>query len=125
MNYHVKGVSPMPGCELGYLRTMVRNGAVSMVRSECRGREVADQLPEVLAAPSAELVALAHFAVQDLTTKVSQLAPRQVEVVELRLAGMSVAETAQHLSVADGTVKTHRHRAAEALRSSFDLAVAA
>ncbi len=116
VSYHVKGVTPRPGAELAYLRTMVRNGAISMVRAEQRGRDVANRLPVPCSAPSPEAIVLAHLAAADLSTQVSQLAPRQAEVIELRLAGMSVSQTAQHLKVTSGTVKTHRHRAAEALQ---------
>lgn len=125
MSYHVKQISPRPGSEYGYLRTMVRNGAISMVRAQQRGREIAALLPEPCPEPSPETIVLAHIAAADLGAHLRQLAPRQAEVIELRLAGLSVGQTAQQLDVTDGTVKTHRHRAAKALLPHFGEVLAA
>lgn len=125
MNYHLKGVAPREGAEYSYLRSMVRNLAISMVRSEQRGREIVAQLPEPTAGPSPETLVLANLAAQDLAQQVALLAPRQSQVVGLRLVGLSVAESARRMRVSDGTVKTHRHRAAGALHPYFDQAIAA
>lgn len=115
--YHAKGVQPRKGAELSYLRTMVRNAAVSRVRSEVRERNMYGAESEPC--PSAEDLAVAQIAAEELVSQVDQLPAQQGTVVRLRLAGMSVNESATTMAVATGTVKTHRHRAARAVRETY------
>lgn len=122
--FHTKEIATAPGAEFAYLRTMVRNAAISLVRSQQRGRDVCRRLPMPGHAPSPEDAVVARLTADDVARQVASLAPRQAEVIELRWVGMSVAETAQFLNVSDGTVKTHRHRAAEVLRQSFQVQAA-
>ena len=97
---------------------MVRNGAISIVRRESR-RRVADTIASEPTTQSAETVAVANLRACEIAAEVAHLAPQQGAVVALRLGGMSVAETAAAMNVAVGTVKTHRHRAAQIMRISL------
>lgn len=57
----------------------------------------------------------------ELVRLVWQLSPRQRQVVALRvLADLSIADTAEILGVAEGTVKALLHRALRALRASLE-----
>jgi len=123
MKYHEKQARPAQGREFSYLRTMVRNGAISLIRREQRHREVA--LASTMSVePSAELHAVASVMAGYITTQIEELAPRQSAVVAHRWFGLSVAETAAAMAISSGTVKTHRHRAAEAMRSSLGVCAA-
>lgn len=115
--FHTKQVRPKRGAELAYLRAMVRNGAISKVRSESRRREKLQV--EACLSVSPEAVVVSNITAEEITAGVAKLPPRQSAVVELRLRGMSVAESAAALSVSSGTIKTHRHRAAAAMRRSL------
>ncbi len=124
MAFHVKQSAPATGRELGYLRSMVRNGAISMLRRERRQLDVA-LAGDVAVEASAESRAVARLAAHRISEGVAKLAPRQGAVVAHRFLGRSVAETADMMAVTSGTVKTHRHRAAEAMRIALaDVAAA-
>lgn len=123
--YHVKGAQPAPNREPAYLRSMVRNGAISKLRSEARFIDAEPEPWQQRKEPSAEVVALAAISAEQVTTKLSCLPSRQLEVVDLRLAGLSVLESADAMSISTGSVKTHRHRAAAAMRTILGDPVAA
>lgn len=114
ITFHLKGPSPRPGHEVAYLRSMVRNGAISKLRREVRLRR---NLPtEPLCESSAETQAITRLVTQVVSSRIAKLPRQQVTALRLRVAGVSVVESAQTMDVSVGTVKTHRHRAAEALR---------
>lgn len=123
--YHVKNAEPAPGREQAYLRSMVRNGAISKLRSEARFVDAEPESWQQRKEPSAEAVALAAISAEHVTTTLRCLPGRQFEAVGLRLQGMSVLESADAMSISSGSVKTHRHRAAAAMRSALGDAVAA
>ena len=121
--FHAKQIKPRSGAEVAYLRTMVRNGAVSRVRSEVRRRALDDENAR-RETGSAEEAALSNLGCAQLEVLVGRLPGRQGQVVRLSLQGLSVDQTALALSISAGTVKTHRHRATAAMRSSLDRIVA-
>src|SRR5262249_51236351 len=51
-------------------------------------------------------------------TKMAQvLSAREIEIVQLTIKGLANKEIAQHLSVAEGTIKTHLHHIYEKLHT--------
>jgi len=119
--YQAKGNPAAPGRELAYIATAARNNALQWFRGESRRREIVDAHHCVAAAPrSAEDEAMLAWEAGELSLKIDSLPERQARVVVLRhVGGMSVAETAAHLGVAAGTVKTHSHRALHHLRGAL------
>lgn len=115
---HRCNATPAPGSELAYLRAAVRNRAISVVRRESSQRDRMVDVAEA-AEPSAESVAVARLTATELRAEIVQLPERQGAAVALRLQGMTVAQTAEAMQVSSGTVKTHRHRAAENIRRSL------
>lgn len=101
----------------GYLRTMVRNTAISKVRREARQRALVAQ--REVTTVSAEAVAIGRLAAEELVAQVITLPRRQLQVVDCRLDGLSVGETADVLDISSGSVKTHRFRAATAMRRAI------
>jgi len=93
----------------------VRRAVVNLCRSRFRRRVIVLRCPEM--APSAELSAVDALRRDEVLRAVGGLPERQREVVALRyFAGLSTAETADAMSIADGTVKAHLHRALASLR---------
>jgi RNA polymerase sigma-70 factor (sigma-E family) len=101
-----------PGAVDAYARRTVVNTCFRMAK--VRGRETAtDHLPDApVAGPEGSAARL------DLVTALSGLSPRARAVVALRfLDDLSVAEVAEILGVAEGTVKSQTARALERLQS--------
>lgn len=122
--YATKNVRPMPGCEYGYLRTMVRNAAISMIRKEARTESCAE-VDVGKSVHSTEDIVIALVTAGLIEGELESLSSRQYEVVDCRRRGMSVDETADELSVSPGTVKTHRFRAAATLHDVVQDVIAA
>ncbi|MEM7093228.1 MAG: sigma-70 family RNA polymerase sigma factor [Actinomycetota bacterium] len=122
VSYYRKRPVHAAGATLGYLRAMTRNAAISKVRAEAR-----QQRPilgdAVVSSP--EDVVVGRIAGVDLAERVIALPQRQSQVIGCRLRGLSVEATAQVLDISAGSVKTHRFRAAAALRDSVGDAIAA
>lgn len=125
--YHSKRPTHDPSRTVAYLRTMVRNAAISMVRSEVRRRDAAEasQHPPAACAPSPEDIVVAEHAAEDILGQLERLPGRQLQVIDCRLGGMDVAATADVLQISSGSVKTHRFRARNALRHLTGVADAA
>lgn len=115
--FHIKKPEVAPGREYPYLRSMVRNAAISLLRRESSREALSLKVSAPTAVDSAEREALALLAATDLARAVGQLASQQTAVVEMRLVGYSLSETAVALEVTNGTVKTHRHRAARSIEA--------
>ena len=124
--YHRKRPVHDAGRLLAYVRTMVRNAAITKVRGEARNREALasiDRRRHTAASP--EDVVVAAQAAKELLGQLDQLPGRQLQVIDCRLGGLSVDETADVLQISSGSVKTHRFRARAALRQHADLLDAA
>lgn len=105
--------APAPGSELAYLRTMVRNQALTTLRRDACATRATDALAAYTAttAPAAEAEALLAVEAEELVAEMACLSDRQQQVLGLRcLSGYSVNETASHLAISVGSVKTHTHR---------------
>ncbi len=95
---------------VGYLRTAVVNGSRSVLRRRKTAREYTP--PHQVNARSAESLAMLTAEHQSVVRALSQLPPRQREVLVLRYYGdLSEAEIARVLGVAQGTVKSLASRA--------------
>jgi RNA polymerase sigma-70 factor (sigma-E family) len=97
----------------------VRSAVINLCRSRFRRKVV--PLRPAGAEPSAETTAAANARRDAVLAALSTLPVRQREVVALRyFGGLSTAETARELSIAEGTVKAHLHRGLAALRTHLE-----
>lgn len=116
IGFHAKGVSPKPGCEAAYLRSMVRNAAITKLRKQARLSD--DSEMDSRPGLSAEENALRRMGSSELARAITGLPGRQAEALRYQLVGFSVGETAAAMSCSIGSVKAHRFRGAAALRRS-------
>lgn len=112
---HASTPRPSKDCEVAFLRVCVRNQSRSMLRR----RQVAERWrPE--APQFVQLVdegTTARETERRVREECLRLSARQRDVLILRYwHGLSVGETAEHLSITAGSVKTYASRAREALR---------
>ncbi|NUT94166.1 MAG: SigE family RNA polymerase sigma factor [Saccharothrix sp.] len=100
---------------VGYLRTAVVNGSRSVLRRRKTARDYTP--PHVANARSAESLAMLTAEHQAVVKALSQLPPRQREVLVLRYYGdLSEAEIAEATGISKGTVKSTASRALDALQ---------
>jgi RNA polymerase sigma-70 factor (sigma-E family) len=100
---------------VGYLRTSVVNGSRSVLRRRKTAREYTP--PHVANARSAESMAMLTAEHQSVVKALSQLPPRQREVLVLRYYGnLTETEIADATGISKGTVKSTASRALEALQ---------
>ncbi|WP_141979996.1 SigE family RNA polymerase sigma factor [Saccharothrix saharensis] len=100
---------------VGYLRTAVVNGSRSVLRRRKTARDYTP--PHVANARSAESLAMLTAEHQAVVRALSQLPPRQREVLVLRYYGdLSEAEIADATGISKGTVKSTASRALDALQ---------
>lgn len=100
---------------IGYLRTAVVNGSRSVLRRRKTARDYTP--PHVANARSAESLAMLTAEHQSVVHALSQLPPRQREVLVLRYYGnLTEAEIAEAAGISKGTVKSTASRALEALQ---------
>jgi RNA polymerase sigma-70 factor (sigma-E family) len=100
---------------IGYLRTAVVNGSRSVLRRRKTARDYTP--PHVANARSAESLAMLTAEHQAVVSALSQLPPRQREVLVLRYYGnLTEAEIAEAAQISKGTVKSTASRALEALQ---------
>ncbi|GAA1268829.1 SigE family RNA polymerase sigma factor [Saccharothrix xinjiangensis] len=100
---------------VGYLRTAVVNGSRSVLRRRKTARDYTP--PHVANARSAESLAMLTAEHQAVVAALSQLPPRQREVLVLRYYGdLSEAEIAEATGISKGTVKSTASRALDALQ---------
>jgi RNA polymerase sigma-70 factor (sigma-E family) len=100
---------------IGYLRTAVVNGSRSVLRRRKTAREYTP--PHVANARSAESLAMLTAEHRAVVAALSQLPPRQREVLVLRYYGnLTEAEIADAANISKGTVKSTASRALEALQ---------
>ncbi len=97
----------------------VRSAVVNLCRSRFRRRVV--PLRPAGTTPSAEATAAGNARRDAVLSALATLPQRQREVVALRyFGGLSTAETARELSIAEGTVKAHLHRGLATLREHLE-----
>jgi RNA polymerase sigma-70 factor (sigma-E family) len=97
----------------------VRSAVVNLCRSRFRRKVVPLRPPG--SEPSAEAAAAGNARRDAVLTALATLPTRQREVVALRyFGGLSTAEAARELSIAEGTVKAHLHRGLAALREHLE-----
>lgn len=100
---------------VGYLRTAVVNGSRSVLRRRKTARDYTP--PHPVNARSAESLAMLTAEHQAVVSALSQLPPRQREVLVLRYYGdLSEAEIAEAAGISKGTVKSTASRALDALQ---------
>jgi RNA polymerase sigma-70 factor (sigma-E family) len=100
---------------VGYLRTAVVNGSRSVLRRRKTARDYTP--PHAVNARSAESLAMLTAEHQAVVQALSQLPPRQREVLVLRYyGGLSEAEIAEAAGISKGTVKSTASRALDALQ---------
>ena len=125
LKFHLGDKLPRAGRELAYLRSMALNNARSILRRASMAEtHHADELQDMPL--STEEQCVRQEEVEQLTEALIQLPARQREVVWLRHgAGLSEQETAQHLAIGEGSVKTHAWRARAALRDAMSATLSA
>jgi RNA polymerase sigma-70 factor (sigma-E family) len=97
----------------------VRSAVINLCRSRFRRKVV--PLHPARAEPSAESTAASNARREAVLSALATLPTRQREVVALRyFGGLSTADTARELSIAEGTVKAHLHRGLAALREQLE-----
>lgn len=103
-NYRIEA-----GKEIGYLRSMVLNGARSALRKrQVRRAHTPDAPGLVAAAEEAGVASTEHDAIIDA---LRQLPEKQASVLVLRYyLDLSEADIADTLDIARGSVKSHAHR---------------
>jgi RNA polymerase sigma-70 factor (sigma-E family) len=100
---------------VGYLRTAVVNGSRSVLRRRKTARDYTP--PHAVNARSAESLAMLTAEHQAVVAALSQLPPRQREVLVLRYyGGLSESEIADAAGISKGTVKSTASRALDALQ---------
>jgi RNA polymerase sigma-70 factor (sigma-E family) len=100
---------------VGYLRTAVVNGSRSVLRRRKTARDYTP--PHAVNARSAESLAMLTAEHAAVVHALSQLPPRQREVLVLRYYGdLSEAEIAEAAGISKGTVKSTASRALDALQ---------
>jgi RNA polymerase sigma-70 factor (sigma-E family) len=100
---------------IGYLRTAVVNGSRSVLRRRKTAREY--QPPHQANARSAESLAMLTAEHRAVVGALTQLPPRQREILVLRYyGGLSEAEIAEATGVSKGTVKSAASRGLETLQ---------
>lgn len=103
-----------PEAALGYLRTAVVNNARSALRRRRTARNHTPRLDVAPAGPEARAVLAEEH--REVLAAVSQLAPRQREVLVLRYWGdLSEVQIAEALGITPGSVKSTASRALDAL----------
>ncbi len=103
-NYEIQ-----PGKEVGYLRSMVLNGARSALRKRQVRRAHTPELPDPVAA--AEEGGVAGVEHDRVIAALRQLPEKQASVLALRYyVDLSEADIADTLGIARGSVKSHAHR---------------
>lgn len=104
---------------VAYVRTILLRSAISESRRPWRRREhTSEQVPETSADDASGSVGDRL----DLAAAVRMLTPKQRAIVVLRyVEDRSVAEVAQLLSIAEGTVKRQSHDAVARLRAELSL----
>jgi RNA polymerase sigma factor (sigma-70 family) len=111
-----------PDAAEAYLRSCVLNRCRSFVR-----RQISQRAPKPLMIvrahhESPEETAVSRHEVDSLVTGMRTLARRQREVLACRyVLELSVAETAQLLSISEGAVKSHAHRGLRALQQRIEV----
>jgi RNA polymerase sigma factor (sigma-70 family) len=112
-----------PQAAEAYLRSAVLNRCRSWVRrraTEAAPRPLVDAARPV---SDPEDVTVGREAVGSLVAAMRTLASRQREVLACRyVLELSVAETAALLGIGEGSVKTHTHRALQALEQRIEVA---
>lgn len=109
-NYRVEA-----GKEIGYLRSMVLNGARSALRKRKVRRAHTPDAPGLVAA--AEEGGVASAENDRMIEALRQLPEKQASVLVLRYyLDLSEADIAETLDIAKGSVKSHSHRGLKRLR---------
>lgn len=82
-------------------------------------------MPEVVdASPGPEEIAVHRTVLDDLRVALDKLPERQAEIVELRLAGLTIREIAEIQGTSEDATKTAQTRAFKSLRTSMERRVA-
>ncbi|PRX46094.1 RNA polymerase sigma-70 factor (ECF subfamily) [Prauserella shujinwangii] len=101
-----------------WLFTVARRIAIDGWRSAAARAEVPTEAPPELAVPDGTERALQGWLVSEA---LAELSARHREVLALcYFRGMSVADAALHLGIAEGTVKSRTHYALRALRMALE-----
>ncbi len=104
-----------------WLFTIARN----LLRDSWRRYRPRGSMPEVVdASPGPEEIAVHRTVLDDLRVALDKLPERQAEIVELRLAGLTIREIAEIQGTSEDATKTAQTRAFKSLRTSMERRVA-
>ncbi|MGF1654208.1 MAG: sigma-70 family RNA polymerase sigma factor [Actinomycetales bacterium] len=121
---HRNDLSADRGSIRSWLFTVVRNITVDRARAQARRPvEAGADVLEVADRPASGAVEEAQHVVDQVVLRhaLARLTPEHRQVLALvQLAGLSVAEAAEHLGVPPGTVKSRTYYALKALRLAYE-----
>lgn len=121
----MKALEALPHYRAGTFRGWIFAIAHNVVVDSYRSQRPSDPLPPAVevedAAPGPEALALIAEEAGSIRDLLARLPPDQRHVIELRLAGLTVAEIAQALGRSQGSVRTAQYRALKRLRGFFEV----
>ena len=104
-----------------WLFTIARN----LLRDSWRRYRPRGSMPELVeSSPGPEEIVIHRSVLDELLATLDTLPERQAEIIELRLAGLSIREIAEIQGTSENATKTAQSRAFKALRSRMERRVA-
>jgi RNA polymerase sigma-70 factor (ECF subfamily) len=121
----LKALAALPGYQAGsfagWLFTIARNTVVDQARRAKPETRLPEMWEPADREPSPEQIAIDRSVEDELASMLSRLTPDQREVIELRLAGMSGQEIADHLGRNLGAIRSMQFRALTQLRRMMSI----
>lgn len=116
----LKALAALPGYHAGsfagWLFTIARNVVIDQARRAKPETRLPEQWDPVDSSRSPEQIAIDRSVEEELASLLARLTPDQREVIELRLAGMTGQEIADHLGRNLGAIRSMQFRALTQLR---------
>lgn len=104
--------------DIAFLRTVVKNVAKSMLRRKLVADRIRPEYPRYEPGPEEQFVR--HDQADLVRNACAALPDKQREVLRLRYwDGLSESQIAEHLSISNGSVKTHASRGRQTLKESL------
>jgi RNA polymerase sigma-70 factor (ECF subfamily) len=107
-------------CVVDAVRRSHRHGLTSLESPGADGFSIAESIRAADPAETPEALAIASDLHRQVSGMLNALTPRQRQIVELRLAGLTGSEIAETLGISRSAVKSSQFRAYEALRTLLD-----
>ncbi|CAN5707869.1 sigma-70 family RNA polymerase sigma factor [soil metagenome] len=121
----LKALAALPGYHAGsfagWLFTIARNTVIDQARRAKPETRLPELWEPIDREPSPEQIAIDRSVEEELAALLARLTPDQREVIELRLAGMSGQEIADHLGRNLGAIRSMQFRALSQLRRMMSI----